>query len=99
MEPLANGTIVNYHGSLDYLHGQYEIESSVDARQHRPDLLAIKGEAFMDEAYPDGVSYFLWPVGVEKRYRNRGEGLNSVRRSSLTVVASEDGPDPESTLS
>lgn len=97
MQPLDPGTIVEYHGSLPEYHGQYEIEYSVDAREGRPDLLTRKGEAFMDEQYPDGVAYVLWPVGVEKSYRNREESLNSVRRGSITVVASLQGPGMAST--
>lgn len=99
MEPIADGTIVTYHGSIEELHGEYYIEGSVDPALHRPDLLNYKGQDFLNEVYPDGRCYFLWPVGVEKRLDNPYEGINSVRRSSFTVVASEDGPDPESTLS
>ena len=97
MEPLPVGTIVTYHGSVREYWGEYEVDRVVDAREHRPDLLARKGEAFMDENYPDGVAYSLWPIGVAKKFGNRELSLNSVRRGSFTVVGSGDGPDPEST--
>jgi len=96
-EPLPNGTLVNYHGSITEYHGDYVIESSVPVGEHRPDLKARLSEEQLTGYYPDGVCYFLWPVGVEKKFGNRDLSLNSVRRGSITVIPSEDGPDPEST--
>ena len=87
MEPLEIGTIVRYHGSIRSYHGEYEIVGLTDLDY----LHAVKGNAVANEYYPDGLAYELWPVGVEKKFGNRGLSLYHVRPGSITVVTSEDG--------
>lgn len=74
MEPYPVGTIVDYHGSLDYMHGLYEIERIGTPRPGR------------EADYEDGAGYVLWPVGVPKKFGNREESLYFVRRQSITPV-------------
>jgi hypothetical protein len=87
MEPYPVGTHVKYHGSLDDYHGVvYEITDHHDIRVSRPDIVAHYSAEFIDEKFPDGCGYSLWPVGVDKKFGYRHLSLNSVRRSSITPI-------------
>lgn len=85
MDKLPIGTLVDYHGSVTYMHGQYEVEDYSDMEFQRAQL----GDKFK-QYYPDGFAYHLWPVGVPKQFRNRYCALYFVRPESVTVVSSED---------
>lgn len=80
-EIVPNGTKVRYHGSLDYMHGEYTVVGPYDLTL-RSDLTPEKRA----EHYPDGVAYELWPVGVPIKFGNRDQALYSVRRQSFTVI-------------
>jgi hypothetical protein len=73
--PVPNGTIVNYFGRLR--HGVYEIIAYTEARN-------------FPERCPDGVAYDLWPVGVPRKFGNRGRAVYNVRRTSFAIVREED---------
>lgn len=82
MDKLEVGTKVRYHGSIDYMHGEYEIIGVVDPDYHR----AVKGDAVVDAYYPGDEAYDLWPVGVPRKFGNRDRSLSFVRRASITVL-------------
>lgn len=77
------GTKVRYHGSVDYLHGEYEVEGYCEVSE-RGDLTPEQ----VTEHWPDGVSYELWPVGMPRKFGLRENALYFVRRSSFTVLDS-----------
>lgn len=89
MEPLAIGTVVDYHGS--HTHGRYVV-----VEHHNPEdlfsdeeivIATFVHETTLSEAYPDGVAYSILPVGMEYRFGNmRTYGISRVRRGSLTVA-------------
>lgn len=70
MTPVPVGTRVRYHGSLDYLHGEYVVTAHTEPRSH-------------PSAYVDGTAYTLWEADVDL---NVGEVLRNTRRTSFTVV-------------
>lgn len=84
MEPYAIGTKVRYHGSLAYMRGEYEITEY--GAQGSPDAQLYYNQDELNEYYPDGVSYHLWPVGVPHKFCERDKALYYVRRGSITPV-------------
>lgn len=72
--PVAIGTIVDYRGSLGYMHGRYRVTG----------FEATTGPNA--ERYSDGVKYNLWEVGVPEKYGLRDHSLSQVRRDSFTIV-------------
>lgn len=87
MNPIPVGTVVDYHGSQK--HGRYVIISheDPDGAFTASELIQIaKGDQTLEDSYPDGVAYGLFPEGMERSYRNRGYAVYRVRRKSLTVV-------------
>jgi len=85
MEPYEVGTHVKYHGSKDYMYGQYVITGhySMDLR---PDLTKEEKDIY----YSGGEAYEMWRVGAVQKMGNRdGNYLYSVRRASITVVPPE----------
>lgn len=87
MNKLPIGTIVDYHGSLTYMHGQYEVEGYSDLDQKR----AWYGADEVNAHYPHGFAYNLWSVGVPKKFGFRDQSILDVRPESVTVVSSDDG--------
>lgn len=84
--PLPPGTVVRYEGT------DYEIDYYQDPKLH-PHAPAAPLSPRLDKAYPDGVAYFLWPVGVARKMDNGMFVRHYVRRTSLSVVR----PAPEGT--
>lgn len=80
-QPLAVGTNVRYHGSLEYMHGLYEVVATRDIGEARPELSAEN-----QAKYADGVAYELWPPGQARNYQKRDNSLYFVRRDSVTPV-------------
>lgn len=78
--PVPLGTEVEYFGSQ--AHGRYTVEQWLNPSNH-PDYLKPGFDA--DEAYPDGVAYCLWPVGVPRKFGNRGQSGLYVKRRSFRV--------------
>lgn len=79
-EPFPEGTLVRYHGSVDYAHGYYIVTGT-----HEPHHSA--------HLYPGGVAYALDPANETGEkvpispLRNRNGGrtdLYNVRSSSFT---------------
>lgn len=87
--PLPVGTKVIYHGSHPMYHGEYVITATVD----RAGLEAV-GRS-IDHYFIDYTGYELWPIGVERTYRNREMGLYFVRRGSITVIPDDEEKKPE----
>ena len=92
MEPIPAGTVVEY----DDMPGRhYIITSHCDPEilftsRERQDMLAITGKTpgeLFAVAYPDGVAYAIFPVGMEMRFGNLMYGFTRVRRGSLTPAA------------
>lgn len=98
-EPIPVGTIVNYHGSIGSYHGVYEVtehHTMTELKTIRPDIAYRKGnevDSYLAEKFTDGVSYDLWPVGVEKKYGNRGQALYGARRGSISLPVPADPAD------
>lgn len=81
---LPIGTKVRYHGSIDYMHGEYVI-TGYGADYLMEAQRTKLGDDF-ERYYPDGVAYTLMPEGVEYNYRNRDEALYAVRPASISLV-------------
>jgi hypothetical protein len=83
-ERIPVGTKVRYHGSHEYLHGEYTVLGYSDFADRSfiftPEVIA--------EHYPDGFAYDIWPVGVPYKFGNvrDGYGLHFVRHKNLTVI-------------
>lgn len=84
IEKLPIGTIVDYHGSMTHMHGQYEIIRYSDLEYTR----AVLGDQFEDY-YPYGIGYDLWPRGVPINMDNRNQALYNVRPDSISLVLSK----------
>ena len=84
MDKLPIGTIVDYHGSLTYMHGQYEVDGYSDLSSKR----SRYGDGLVDEHYSHGFAYNLWPRGVPKKFGNRDQAIYFARPESVTVVSS-----------
>jgi hypothetical protein len=74
-------TLVRYHGSIGYAHGDYRVSGYCDPHQ-RYDLT----DSHIEEHWPDGVAYELWPDGMERKFGLRDNALLYVRRSSFTIL-------------
>lgn len=87
--PVPLGVLVEYNRGRVYEVVGHQLPES------HPSLGFLQAlGAEMDETYPDGVAYSLWPVGVPKKFGNRNASYHYVRRTSFTVVkelAQEDG--------
>jgi hypothetical protein len=79
------GARVRYHGSAGR-HGEYIIQGYNDLAGHHPKL-PPEVEA---EAYPDGIAYELWPVGVLMKFGNRDQAVYFVRRASFDLAADDE---------
>lgn len=81
--PVPVGAVVEYFGS--HAQGRYEITSHqhLQAHPHKEE-----GESW-STAYPDGVAYDIWPVGVPRRFGNRDRAVYWVRRTSFRVILQE----------
>lgn len=80
-EPVPVGTTVRYEG------GYYTVEAHgnpQDRSGHYPPRPPVPS---LEEAYPDGVAYVLWPVTVPRKMDNGHFGRSFVRRTSFTVVS------------
>ncbi len=80
--PVPRGATVRYNSEL------YEVVDYVPPETH-PTLGFLET---LGQHYPDGVAYYLWPVGVAKKFGNRHLSYNFVRRTSFMVVP-DDGED------
>ena len=74
---------VEYFGSRK--HGRYLVDGHVDPASH-PDP---PQHMSLEEAYPDGVAYTLWPVGVPLKFGNRNQSVVFARRTSFRVVSDD----------
>lgn len=74
--PVSLGVHVRYNAT------EYEVTAHQEPADH-PQLGYLED---LDLAYPDGVAYSLWPVGLAKKFGNRASSFNFVRRTSFTVV-------------
>jgi hypothetical protein len=75
------GTKVRYSGSIESYHGEYEVTGYSDLSLRRdlpPEVI--------DEHWPDGIAYELWPIGVPRKFGNRHLSLHCVRRKNLSVI-------------
>lgn len=68
------GTLVDYHGSVKYMHGRYRITNKEPDRTGR------------ENYYPDGVMYSLWA----RKQSFSEHSLYNVSRSSITLVPEQD---------
>jgi hypothetical protein len=80
-EPVPIGTVVEYFGSCG--SGDYEITGHADPLTHP--YLSDQPKGYLLTAYPDGVSYTIWPVGVERKFGNRHLSVTYVRRASFRI--------------
>lgn len=79
MEPYPVGTVVEYHGSVEYKHGRYKI------MDYGFDRLGVPISEYPE--YTDGVCYHLWAEDVPVKFGNRDlADLHFVRRDSITPV-------------
>lgn len=85
-EPVPAGTWVFYQGSVA-APGVYEVEGHMEPHL-KPDwgLQTIP----LNEAYPDGVAYALWPVGVARKFHNRHLSVLWARRTSFRINIGEE---------
>lgn len=79
--PVPRGVVVKYHSTL------YTVEDRDNPREH-PYLSQMEGD--ISKEYPDGAAYYLWPVGVPKKFGNQHMAVGWVRRTSFTVVCEEE---------
>lgn len=81
--PVPVGAVIEYFGS--HAPGRYEIiEHHNDLTKH-PTMGSIPA-GYLLTAYPDGVAYDIWPVGVPKKFGNRDRAVYWVRRTSFRIV-------------
>lgn len=84
-EPVPVGTTVEYFGSGP--NGLYTVHEHRDPNEH-PDISLIippgTPEREMEEYYPDGVAYHLWPKGQPKKLDVAS--MRWVRRTSFRVA-------------
>lgn len=76
--PLAVGTLVDYHGSVEYMRGRYRITNVRTAKDLLPRM-----------QFSDGVVYSLWKEGVPEKFGLREHSLSFVRRDSFTPVKAD----------
>jgi hypothetical protein len=81
VEKVPVGTKVQYHGSLAYMHGEYEVTGYTDVL-----LRSRLDPDELDDHYPGGVAYDLWPSGVPREPQYNEDSLTNVRRKSFTIV-------------
>lgn len=86
-EPIPVGTLVDYHGSIESYRGRYTVDAHglVPKPGEHPLHSSVTGE-MIAEAYPDGVTYSLWPEGFKKKFGLRHLVVSRVRRASVTPV-------------
>lgn len=77
--PVPVGAHVKYNCT------EYEVTAHQSPEDH-----PYHGNDFRDLAYPDGVAYSLWPVGLAQKFGNRGSSFNFVRRTSFIVVPDQE---------
>lgn len=77
-EAVPIGTVVEYHGSMG--RGTYTITD------HAVPVNRGVTESELEAAYPDGVAYELWPLGVKRKFDNRHLARYNVRRGSFTAT-------------
>lgn len=80
-EPVPVGTIIEYFGS--HAHGEYEVTALKDPFTH-PFLRDMSSDE-LRTAYPDGVAYDIWRVGVSRKFGNRHHSVGFVRRTSFRI--------------
>jgi hypothetical protein len=81
-DPVPIGTMVRYEGA------DYEIEQHQNPQDH-PVPPPSPPAPTLDEAYPDGVAYYLWPIGRRKSMDNGQFMRHFVRRTSFCVIDTE----------
>lgn len=81
--PVPIGTVVLYSHVEGTTPTEYEITDHYNPKDH-PRL--PPGDYELKDIYPDGVAYLLWPVGVEKAFRNRDRSVGWVRRTSFRIA-------------
>ena len=77
--PASIGSVVEYFGSLT--SGRYTVTGHRNPTEH-----PFQPQELLKGAYPDGVAYELWPVGVPHKFGNHHLSANFVRRTSFRVV-------------
>jgi hypothetical protein len=83
-DPVPVGTTVEYFGSLS--PGRYTVTAHTEPTAH-----PFQPQEALEGAYPDGVAYELWPVGVPHKLGNIHLSANFVRRTSFRVDPTKDG--------
>lgn len=86
--PVPIGSVVRYEtDQRPYVY--WTIQDHMDPAKHPkpppPELTMT-----LEVAYPDGVAYYLWPVGVKLKFGNRDAAVGWVRRERFTVVQRKD---------
>ena len=79
-EPVPPGTVVLY-AYPDGPPKEYTVVDHDDPHNHPHP----PPEPPLAEAYPDGVAYYLWPVGLPRKFGFRDQAIGWVRRTSFTV--------------
>lgn len=82
--PVPVDTVVDYTGSMQ--HGRFFI------REHQVPIGNPKVDPDVhdvDALYPDGVAYYLWPVGLEFKFGNRDHAVYYARRTSFSIAPTD----------
>ena len=84
MEPVPVKTVVLYHGEPYVITGHQDPAMLFTDRERE---IIESAHMTLAEAYPDGVAYAIFPVGMTWHFGNiRVHGISRVRRGSLKVV-------------
>lgn len=79
--PVPVGTVVHYFGSRT--HGAYEVIEHLNPSKYPARPLDANE---IEWAFPDGTGYFLWPVGVPRKFGNRQHAIYWARRTSFRIA-------------
>jgi hypothetical protein len=87
-EPVPKGSVVEYFGS--HKHGRYIVVGHREPMRH-PGPPPHSFEE-LTEAYPDGVTYDIWPEDLPVKFGFRDYAVYFVRRTSFRVVSRPENP-------
>ena len=90
MEPVPVETVVLYHEKPYVITGHQDPSMLFTERERE---IIESAHMTLAEAYPDGVAYAIFPVGMPWKVGNiRNYGIHRVRRGSLQVQAPPEQP-------
>lgn len=84
-KPIPIGEIVLYAPDDSPIAGRYKVTDWDNPQEHPMPPPGLS----LEEVYPDGAAYALWPEGVPRKFGFRHLSVSWVRRTSLRRADSE----------